>query len=151
MPRNSSSVGRRSRQKGKRGEREIASLLRAAGWPARRAQQYCGSPDGGAADVLVDSQIWPFHIESKYVQQTDIYGWMRQAVADARGGKIPVVCHRRNNENWQVTMRISDWLELVRQALPFSPVSNVVDCKGIFHTASTTQTTTQTPYTKGQE
>jgi len=100
---------------------------------------------------LVDSQIWPFHIESKYVQQTDIYGWMRQAVADARGGKIPVVCHRRNNENWQVTMRISDWLELVRQALPFSPDSNVVVCKGIFHTASTTQTTTQTPYTKGQE
>jgi len=29
---------------------------------------------------------------------------LRQAVADARGGKIPVVCHRRNNENWQVTM-----------------------------------------------
>lgn len=149
MPRSSSSPGRRSRNKGKRGEREIASLFRAAGWNARRSQQFCGSPDGGAADVLVDAPHWIFHIESKYVQATDIYRWMRQAVADARGGKIPVVCHRRNNESWHVTMRISDWLELVRQALPYSQAPSVVDCKGIFHTTSTTQTTTQTPYTKG--
>lgn len=145
-----SSTGRRSRQKGKRGERQIASLLREAGWPARRAQQYCGSPDGGASDVLVDVPHWIFHIESKYVQQTDVYGWMRQAVADARDGKVPVVCHRRNKENWHVTMRISDWLELVRQALPYSPAQNVVECKGNFHKTSSTQTTNQQPTMKGQ-
>ena len=35
-----------SRNKGKRGEREVSSLLSEAGWKARRAQQFCGSPDG---------------------------------------------------------------------------------------------------------
>ena len=151
MPPSSSSTGRRSRNKGKRGEREVSSLFRAAGWDARRAQQFCGSPDGGASDVLVDCPHWIFHVECKFVQQTDVYGWMRQAAADARDGKVPVVVHRRNNESWHVTMRVSDWLELVRQALPYAPAQNVVQCKGIFHTSPTTQTATPTIYQKGHE
>ena len=50
-----------SRQKGKRGERELASYLRGLGYDARRTQQYSGE---GESDVVVEGL--PLHIECKY-------------------------------------------------------------------------------------
>ena len=110
--------GRMSRNKGKRGEREVSSLLSEAGWKARRAQQFCGSPDGGASDVLVESEFWPFHVEVKYCQQTKIYDWMQQSTNDSKTGKTPIVCHRRNQTGWHVTMKFQDWINLVNNSLP---------------------------------
>jgi Holliday junction resolvase len=112
--------GRMSRNKGKRGEREVSSMLSEAGWKARRAQQFCGSPDGGASDVLVESAMWPFHVEVKYCQQTKIYDWMQQSANDSKTGKTPIVCHRRNQTGWHVTMKFQDWINLVNSALPIS-------------------------------
>ena len=40
-----------SRDKGKRGEREVALILREHGFEARRGQQYCGA--NGDADVVL--------------------------------------------------------------------------------------------------
>lgn len=49
-----------SREKGKRGERELAGELRRHGYDARRGQQYCGA--NGDADVV---GLPGLHIECK--------------------------------------------------------------------------------------
>ena len=98
-----------SRSKGKRGELELAKKLRDYGYDCRRGQQYCGS--NGDADVIGLPGI---HIECKRVERLDLYGAMAQAIADSSGNK-PTVMHRKNNSDWLVTMRLSDWVELYRE------------------------------------
>lgn len=43
-------MGKMQREKGKRGERELAGILRDYGYNCRRGQQYCGT--SGDADVI---------------------------------------------------------------------------------------------------
>lgn len=91
--------GRASREKGKRGEREIAAILRDYGYDVRRGQQYCGIE--GNADVVGLPGV---HIEVKRVEQINLKSSMRQAERDRRRGELPVVMHRKNGEPWRVTM-----------------------------------------------
>lgn len=93
-----------SRQKGKRGELELAAVLRAHGYDTRRGQQYAGA--NGDADVVGLPGV---HIECKRVERLDLDGAMAQSVRDARDGELPVVMHRRNRGEWLVTMRLEDW------------------------------------------
>lgn len=103
-----SQIGRASREKGKRGERELAALLRSRGYDeAKRGQQYCGS--NGAADV---TGLPGIHIESKRVERLDLYGAMEQSQTDAKPDEIPVVMHRRDRKPWLVTMTFEDFLTL---------------------------------------
>lgn len=86
-----------SREKGKRGEREAAALLREAGFPkARRAQQYCGA--AGTADVLVDA---PFHVEVKNTARASLPEWIKQAYSDS-GGKPWIILWKRSRDGWYV-------------------------------------------------
>lgn len=99
-----------SRQKGARGEREVASLLRLYGYQTRRGQQYSGA--NGDADVV---GLQGVHIEVKRRERLNIHEAMDQAVRDARDGEIPTVWHRRDNCDWLVTMRPDDFIELYRE------------------------------------
>lgn len=85
-------MGKMSREKGKRYEREIASFLRSHGYDCRRGQQYCGA--SGDADVVGLSGI---HIECKHVEKMSLYDWMDQSVRDAKKEELPAVFHRKNN------------------------------------------------------
>ena len=67
-----------SREKGKKGERELAGILKAHGYKARRGQQYCGT--SGEADVI---GIPGVHIECKRAEALNLYTAMAQAVRDA--------------------------------------------------------------------
>lgn len=98
-----------SRQKGARGERELAELLRAYGYDARRGQQYSGA--NGDADV---TGIDGFHIECKRVEQLNIYKAMEQSERDAREGEIPIVCHRKDRKRWLVTIRFDDFMGVIK-------------------------------------
>ena len=98
-----------SKQKGARGERELANKLKEYGFDCRRGQQYCGAD--GSADVLGLDGI---HIECKRVQRLNITDAMSQAIGDSKG-KIPVVMHRKDREEWLVTMRLNDWIELYKE------------------------------------
>ena len=98
-----------SRDKGKRGERELAKILRFHGYDCRRGQQYCGS--NGDADVIGLPGI---HIECKRTQRLNLSDAMSQAISDTKD-KIPCVFHRKNNEPWLVTMRLDNWIELYRE------------------------------------
>ena len=103
-------MSRMSREKGKRGERELAALLRCSGYDCRRGVQYQGGPD--SPDVIGLPGI---HIECKRVERLDLYGAMGQAKVDSDGEKLPAVFHRRNHCSWLVTMEIDDWLQLYRE------------------------------------
>ena len=101
-------MGKTSREKGKRGEREVASLLREYGYDAHRGQQYKGGSD--SPDVVGLDGI---HIEVKRTERLDLYGALSQSKSDA-GEDRPVVIHRKNNSEWVVIQPLSDWIDLYR-------------------------------------
>lgn len=103
-------MGRTSRDKGKKGERELAALLREYGYDTRRGVQYNGAD--GSADVVGLPGI---HIECKRVERLDLYGAMAQAERDARDGEIPAVFHRRNRTGWKVTLNLDDFMEIYEE------------------------------------
>ena len=101
-------------QKGKRGERDWRDELRARGYEARRGQQFSGSPD--SPDVVCPD-LPKFHFEVKAVERLNVHDAMAQAVAEA-AHQVPVVAHRRSRSDWLVTLRASDWFDLLRKARP---------------------------------
>lgn len=98
-----------SRDKGKNGELELAKLLRAHGFPARRGRQFHGGQT--SPDVI---GIEGFHIECKRVQAGNLYNWLAQARADA-GTSVPVVMHRRNHKEWVAILPLTNFLALVKK------------------------------------
>jgi hypothetical protein len=86
-------MGRASREKGKRGEREAAAELGAIlGVEARRGVQYQGGPD--SPDVVLPGV--PIHVEAKRTERLSLWAAMEQAKADAPAGSVPVVWHKPN-------------------------------------------------------
>jgi len=98
-----------SKQKGSRGERELAKKLKEYGYDCRRSVQYCGA--NGDADVVGLDGI---HIECKRVERLNIQDAMAQAIADCKAD-MPTVMQRKNNSEWLVTMKLSDWIELYKE------------------------------------
>ena len=97
-----------SRDKGARGERELASKFREYGFvDAKRSQQYCGLGENSAdiTDALPN-----IHVECKRVESLNIIKAMEQAKNDANRGNFPTVFHRKNNQKWLVTMEMDDWI-----------------------------------------
>lgn len=100
-----------SRQKGARGERELAARLRELGISeARRGQQYSGA--NGDADVVGMDGV---HIECKRVEALNIEKALQQAERDSREHEIATVMHRRNGEGWKVTLRLEEFICLWRK------------------------------------
>ncbi len=103
-------AGRKSRNKGARGEREAAKLLESHGFEAHRGRQYSGGAD--SPDVV--HTIPGIHIEVKRVESLRLWGAMDQATSDA-GERVPVVLHRRNNRPWIAILPADDLLELLAE------------------------------------
>lgn len=101
-----------SRDKGKRGELELAKKLKEYGYDTRRGQQYCGA--NGDADVVGLPGI---HIECKRVEKLNLYDAMSQAVSDAKQDEMPAVFHRKNHCEWLVTMRFDDFMRMYGEKL----------------------------------
>ena len=95
-----------SRAKGKRGELEIANVLKGYGYDTRRGVQYNGSD--GSPDVVGLPNI---HIEVKRVEALNLDKAMKQSIDDARDGEVPVVMHRKDRHPWLVTMRLDEWMK----------------------------------------
>ncbi len=108
-----------SRQKGARGERELANFLTAAGWPARRGQQFKGSDD--SPDVVCERLTkHDFQIECKRVERLQLYDALEQAQEDAGPFMDGVVFHRKNKKPWVAIM----------DAKAFLRILELVECKG---------------------
>lgn len=106
-------MGKMSRDKGKRFERQLAGIFREYGYTdSRRTAQYCGNT-GDASDVVGLPGI---HVEAKHVEQMRLYEWMDQAKRDASGtGKKPVVFHKKNNHEILVTMQLDTFFDMYRE------------------------------------
>lgn len=88
-------MGKTSRDKGKRGERELAhKLTELFGQICRRGQQFCGIE---GKDVVGLPGV---HVECKRTERLSLYPAIEQAKADSADGDIPVVFHRQNGKEW---------------------------------------------------
>ena len=97
-------MGRKSRDKGVAGERELArELSELFGVDARRGFQYRGGRE--SADVEID--IPGVHIECKRTEWFRLYEALEQAIGDA-GDNIPIVAHRQNRRPWVAVVRLED-------------------------------------------
>ena len=105
-----------SRNKGKRGELQLVKKLLEFGFHCRRGQQFCGA--NGDADVVGLPGI---HIECKYVEHLNIFNAIAQAAHDALPDELPAVFHRKNNTEWLVTMRLTDWMQLYSEFYSSEP------------------------------
>lgn len=104
--------GKRSREKGKRGERKVAAIIRERiGLQARRGVQYSGSPD--SPDVV---GLPGYHLEVKNVNRLDLHKALNQSQNDAADDEIPVVVHHRDREPWYITIPFEDFLDLYAEA-----------------------------------
>lgn len=96
-----------SKEKGNRGERELAAILREKGLDAHRNQQWA---QGGKENP--DVSLPGIHIECKRVEALRLYDALGQANKDANGKTLPCVMHRKNKAPWVVIMALDDWLKL---------------------------------------
>lgn len=94
-----------SKQKGKRGELEAAHFFQKYGFNARRSQQFAGM--NGDADVVGV----PFlHLEIKRNERLNLDKAMEQSQRDAREGEVPTVVHRKDRQDWRITMMLEDFM-----------------------------------------
>ena len=104
-------MSKMSRDKGKRGELEVAAIMRSHGFEARRGQQRRGG--GDSPDVI--HNIPNLYVEVKLREQFNLYAALEKATQEAFHLDTPVVFHRRKRKNWLVTMDADDFLILVKK------------------------------------
>lgn len=114
------SVGKYSKEKGKRGEREAVKLLKEYGFNAHRTAQYCGK-SGLAADVVGLDGI---ALEIKNVERLNIDKAYAQCVRDSfehfektNEELIPVVMFKRNRVDFKVCLSARDFLKMYKELL----------------------------------
>ena len=121
--------GARSRRKGKVGERELAALLCAEGFPATRGAQHRGGP--GSPDVLCES-LPGIHFECKRTERLDLYGALMQARSESGPGQVGVVAHRRNDSEWVAILRLEDFVAILRESSLCEPtVGDAANALGV--------------------
>jgi hypothetical protein len=98
-------MGKPSRDKGKRGERQACvELNRLFNCNARRSQQFSGADH--TADIKSD--IIGCHFEVKRQETMKMYPWLKQASEDAAATDCPVVLHRQNGKPWIACLYLDD-------------------------------------------
>ena len=103
-----------SKRKGSGGERELLRILIDNGIQAvRNDQMFTGGK--GNPDISASFAGISFHCEVKRAERLNIHDALNQAIRDADGKTFPVLIHRRNREQWLVTLRLDDVLKEVRQ------------------------------------
>ncbi len=100
-----------SRQKGKRGEREIVDLLKRFGFSAQRGQQFRGTSD--SPDVV--HNMTGFFIEVKHRQALNLYDTIEKSDGEKPAGETSLIFHRKNQKPWLVTIHAEEFMRLMRE------------------------------------
>lgn len=88
-------MSRTERDKGQKGEAEVAAIFAAAGLTVRGLE--------GAGDHLVvcsPASGLVIHSEVKRQETARPWAWWEQASTEAPGGTMPIVAFRRNRSRW---------------------------------------------------
>lgn len=104
-------MGALSKNKGKRGELEVAELLKKHGFEARRGQQFAGG--GDSPDVVHSME--GMHIEVKRTERFSLYDALEQANRDKKASEDALVFHRPNKKPWVVVMDAEAFLKLMTE------------------------------------
>lgn len=98
------------RRKGRRGEQEVALILRAHGIEADRTVHNSGVFLRG--DL---TGVEGYHVEVKRHETLRIPAWLRQA-EDECGECVPVVAFRQNRSGWYAAIPLHDLARLIAEA-----------------------------------
>ncbi len=101
------------KRKGTAGENELSEILRSSGIRAYRNDQIFKGGKGNP-DVFAEIMGKPLHIEVKRVEKLNVPEAMNQAIRDAENGAFPVLAHRRNREQWLLTMPLLPLIDILR-------------------------------------
>lgn len=102
------------KRKGSAGERELAEILRGAGIRAVRNDQiFTGGREN--PDIAAEIAGQKLHVEVKRQEKLNVHEAVAQAVRDAAAGTLPIVAHRRNREQWLVTIPLEPLMVLMTE------------------------------------
>ena len=104
-------MGKKSKTKGKVGEREAAAKLsHLLGTKVERSQQYKGGQH--SADLSGAGRLHP---EVKRTERLNLYDAMSQAANDAGANNLPIVIHRRNRQPWLFICYLDDLTNVAQE------------------------------------
>lgn len=112
-----------SKQKGKRGELEVAHIFSSAGFPTRRGVQYSGGKD--SPDVVVDIISDYFHFEVKNTSKLQIGPLIQQMKRDAEF-KVPIGVFKLPQYGWNIVMNFQTFLDLLQVLLESESGGNIL-------------------------
>lgn len=105
-------MGKASRDKGKRAEREVVRIFEAAGIPCRRRweqqSKLGGQEDGDLA--IGDTEIYG---EVRYRETLNIPAWIRELEEKAAGRERALI-FRRSREPWYVAIPLDDYIAFLQ-------------------------------------
>jgi len=108
-------MGKKSREKGKRGEREAAGVLsHLLGIPISRGVQYKGTKDSPDLSGLDAHGLHPEVKRDESTVSKKMYAAISQAQEES-DNSTPFVMSRRNGSEWLITIRVEDLLEFARK------------------------------------
>ena len=113
-------MGRMSREKGKRGEREFAKILEGIGFDARRSQQFSGA--AGDADLV--TSLPGVHWEIKRYAKVAAVRFLEQAERDSKED-LAVVALREDRGSWVIMLRADNLEDLARRIVASLPTSTI--------------------------
>ena len=96
-------MARAQRRKGIRGELEVAAILRAHGFAARR---------DGRLDEDLAHDVAGYHFEVRRRETLALPAWTRDAEQGA-AGRVPVVAYRRSGEPWYAVLPFEELARLL--------------------------------------
>jgi Holliday junction resolvase len=101
-------MSRAERDKGSRGELEVAAIFRSHGFDCDR------TPNSGGLRIRGDLYgTVPAHVEVKRQETLRLPLWLRQAAAEAEPGTMPVVAFRQNHGAWYAALPLHRLAELL--------------------------------------
>jgi hypothetical protein len=96
------------RNKGTRGELEVAAIFRSLGFDCDRV------PNSGGLRTKGDLHgSLPVHVEVKRQEKTKVWEWWQQATSEAPADKHPVVAFRRSRAPWLAVVELDFLVRLL--------------------------------------
>lgn len=101
-------MSRSQRDKGRKGEREVALLYERRGFEVR------GLEAAGDHLIVCDpSSGLVLHSEVKRQETTRVWQWFEQATSEAAAGALPIVHFRRNRSRWLALIDAEQLADLI--------------------------------------
>ena len=115
-------MSRRERDKGRKGEAEVAAIYRAAGLEVRGLEA-----SGDHLIVCDPASGLVIHSEVKRQETARPWLWWEQASGEAEPGALPVVAFRRSRSPWLAIVSLEQLAELVARVSGYAAIRELAD------------------------